>query len=60
MLFGAVLRLLGVRETSYMEAAVKLIAKLRVYNTFKTGKDYSGAKLFYTEPISLNKAHSTK
>ena len=24
------------------------------------GKDYSGAKFFYTEPISLNKAHSTK
>ena len=21
------------------------------------GKDYSGAKFFYTEPISLNKAH---
>ena len=24
------------------------------------GKDYSGAKFSYTEPISLNKAHSTK
>ena len=24
------------------------------------GKDYSGAKFFYTEPISLNKAHLTK
>ena len=27
---------------------------------FTKGKDYSGAKFFYTEPISLNKAHSTK
>ena len=24
------------------------------------GKVYSGSKFFYTEPISLNKAHSTK
>ena len=24
------------------------------------GKDYSGAKFSYTEPIFLNKAHSTK
>ena len=24
------------------------------------GKDYSGAKFSYTEPISLNKAHWTK
>ena len=24
------------------------------------GKDYSGAKFFYTEPISLSKAHSRK
>ena len=24
------------------------------------GKDYSGAKFLYSEPISLNKAHSTK
>ena len=23
-------------------------------------KDYSGAKFFFTEPIFLNKAHSTK
>ena len=29
-------------------------------STFRIGKDYSGAKFFYTEPISLNKAHSTK
>ena len=28
--------------------------------SFSLGKDYSGAKFFYTEPISLNKAHSTK
>ena len=28
--------------------------------SFFKGKDYSGAKFFYTEPISLNKAHSTK
>ena len=27
---------------------------------FFFGKDYSGAKFFYTEPIPLNKAHSTK
>ena len=27
---------------------------------YDNGKDYSGAKFFYTEPISLNKAHSTK
>ena len=26
----------------------------------KNGKDYSGAKFSYTEPIYLNKAHSTK
>ena len=26
----------------------------------KKEKHYSGAKFFYTEPISLNKAHSTK
>ena len=26
----------------------------------KIGKNYSGAKFFYTEPISLNKAHSTE
>ena len=24
------------------------------------GKDYSGTKFFYTEPLFLNKAHSTK
>ena len=30
------------------------------WNVFSEGKDYSGAKFFYTEPISLNKAHSTK
>ena len=28
--------------------------------SFNVGKDYSGAKFFYTDPISLNKAHSTK
>ena len=27
---------------------------------FLFGKDYSGTKFFYTEPISLNKVHSTK
>ena len=27
---------------------------------FVNGRDYSGAKFFFTEPISLNKAHSTK
>ena len=27
---------------------------------YRLGKDYSGAKFFYTESISLNKAHSTK
>ena len=31
-----------------------------LYNCFTFGKDYSGTKFFYTEPISLNKAHSTK
>ena len=24
------------------------------------GKDYSGTKFFYTQPLFLNKAHSTK
>ena len=28
--------------------------------TKKKGKDYSGTKFFYTEPLFLNKAHSTK
>ena len=27
---------------------------------FKIGKDYSGTKFFYTEPLFLNKAHPTK
>ena len=27
---------------------------------FFFGKDYSGAKFLYTEPISLKKAHATK
>ena len=31
-----------------------------VQRFFKKGKDYAGAKFFYTEPISLNKAHSTR
>ena len=26
----------------------------------RVGKDYLGTKFFYTEPLSLNKAHSTK
>ena len=28
--------------------------------TIKLGKDYSGTKFFYIEPLFLNKAHSTK
>ena len=28
--------------------------------TLVIGKDYSGTKFFYTEPLSLNKAQSTK
>ena len=27
---------------------------------YSNGKDYSGTKFFYTEPLSLNKAYSTK
>ena len=26
-------------------------------DTFNEGKDYSGTKFFYTEPLFLNKAH---
>ena len=37
-----------------------LKAKAWICSQNMNGKDYSGAKFFYTEPISLNKAHSTK
>ena len=30
------------------------------FDTFNKGMNYSGAKFFYTQPLSLNKTHSTK
>ena len=39
---------------------VKSTASLLVTMSVWPGKDYSGAKFFYAEPIFLNKAHSTK
>ena len=43
------------------------VAHVKQHSTHKrrlevsiNAKDYSGAKFFYTKPISLNKAHSTK
>ena len=40
-------------ETAYTWCLIKPLG-------FTFGKDCSGAKFFYTEPISLNKAHRTK
>ena len=47
---------------SYSREGILYFLLFPLFNFFLCGKDYmySGAKFFYTEPKSLNKAHSTK
>ena len=52
------LRFLAVVITSPKDPTACLI--LFLTSSFVTGKGYSGTKFFYTEPLYLNKAHSTK